>query len=272
MRSIALVVVAGLLSVVGAMDRAFAQSDFRFEVASIKRSALGSRSSTSTRGLTYTAMNRPVRSILLDAFGLAFERFRLVGGPSWIDSERFDITARMPDNTSPADTRNMLRSLLAERFALKFHTETRELPTYTLRMARSDRRLGPGLNPSDVDCAALAAERASRREPPAPGANGEAPPCSFEVDDGWFRARAQSMENLIGILSLSVGRRVVDDTKLTGYYDFELKFSLLNSDVASADRRSIFTALREQLGLTLESTRWNVEVFVIDRVEHPTED
>lgn len=83
------------------------------------------------------------------------------GGPDWIDSDRFDIEARGPADLSFPDSRLMMRSLLAERFTLRVHTETRDLPVYFLVPSRDDRRLGAGLRPSQVDCSAYSAALAA---------------------------------------------------------------------------------------------------------------
>src|SRR6185503_18225879 len=96
---------------------------------------------------------------------------RIVGGPSWIDTDRFDITAKAAAPTSPAQLTLMLRTLLADRFKLAAHTEMRDDSIYALVMARSDGRLGPNLHPAAADCATL------RAAAPAGGAqpNGSSP-------------------------------------------------------------------------------------------------
>jgi uncharacterized protein (TIGR03435 family) len=123
-----------------------------FEVASVKPNTSGARaSSTHTLpGGRVTATNVTVRQLILGAYGL--RGLQLTGGPSWIDSDRFDIDARAPENTPPEQVFPLVRALLADRFKLVVHTETREQPIYALVLARADKKLGPQLKESTLDC------------------------------------------------------------------------------------------------------------------------
>ena len=106
--------------------------------------------------------------------------FQRIGGPDWVESERFDIVAKPPDNSPPTQLPLMVRTLLADRFKLKAHMETREQPIYELVLARDDGRLGPGLTKSDTDCAAVDAARPAGKPQPAALATGR-PPCRMRM-------------------------------------------------------------------------------------------
>jgi uncharacterized protein (TIGR03435 family) len=247
---------------------ALAQSSVTFEAASVKASPSGqTRMSNGLRGRTYTAVNMPLRPIILSAYEINAQAFRLVGGPSWVGAatppflgDRFDITATLPDGTSSRDLPAMLRALLAERFKLAVHMETRETPMYALVVARADGRLGPRLRPATVDCNA---------------ANIPRDMCRLEVSDK-ILGRGRPIKSLADVLAMFAGRAVVDRTGLAGVYDFELEAPEISGGPAAAgpgaDRGGdFFTVLPEQLGLKLTSIKSPLEFVVIDSVEHPTE-
>jgi uncharacterized protein (TIGR03435 family) len=253
-----------------------------FDAASIRVNTSGDpRVSSGTQGRTYAAMNMPLRPVILIAYELDLQPSRLLGGPSWlggvappwIGADRFDIVAKLPDDVNMRQVPAMLRALLAERFKLAVHTEVREAPAYALVLARSDRRLGTKLRKAAIDCAAL--EAAGGQPPPVePGQLG---PCDAQVglNGGGIEAHGQVLSTLARMITQFVGRQVIDRTGLSGGFDFELQFSgratTAAVDGAAADGVSLFTALEEQLGLKLESTRVPVEFVVIDRLERPTE-
>ena len=137
-----------------------AAAPVRFEVASVKPSdpnassgVFGSIPAMRPQGAGGIAVsNMPLRLLVRMAYGV--QDFQLVGGPSWQMSSKFDITAKAPEGTTKGtqDLLPMMKTLLADRFKLKTHTETRELPTYALIVARSDGKLGPDIKPSSSDC------------------------------------------------------------------------------------------------------------------------
>jgi uncharacterized protein (TIGR03435 family) len=246
-----------------------------FETASVKANRSGEDGmSAGRRGNRYTALNAPLKFLIFSSLNISFESSRLIGGPEWIENERFDIVAAVPEGALPADIPRMLRTLLEQRFHLVVHAETREIPIYALRLARTDGKLGPRLTPSKLDCAALLAGRGAVAPLP-PQADGR-PTCRISTSGRSFRGGGTSIALLAAILPQQVGRSVEDRTGLSGLFDFDLEFSAEGRDVGAAtvpgDPPSIFTALQEQLGLRLESTPAPVEVFVIDKVERPTED
>ena len=245
-----------------------------FEVATIKRNTSGSdaaRFSGQTGRLAIT--NNPLRNIIRNAWGL--QGFQIVGGPDWISTERWDIVAKAEGNPQGPVMLAMVQNLLADRFKLVTHRETREMPIYALVLAKADRSFGPKLRASSTDC---------EKEMTAAIARGGKPPtdrvlCGMRTLNGHIEMNAVPMANLARNLSPIAGRSVIDKTGLTGGFDAELTWtpdaSLGNSPDApppSSDGPSLFTAIQEQLGLKLDAQRGPVDVLVIDSVERPTED
>jgi uncharacterized protein (TIGR03435 family) len=212
----------------------------------------------------FTATNYPVRGLITLAYEL--QPFELFGAPAWADQERFDIVARFEGDTlaaaNTAAWRQMLKSLLAERFQLVLRRETRTLPVYVLVRSRSDGRLGSGLRPSTRICQAGVTVPAGGR--PCGGFAGSPTPRMY--------GDAITMAVLAKFLSSSSPQRiVVDRTGLVGTFDLDLSYD--NAPQPDPDGLpSVFTALKEQLGLELRTETAPVEVTVIDRFERPTPD
>jgi uncharacterized protein (TIGR03435 family) len=317
--------VFALAGVVSAQQPQAPQSEkaAAFEVASIKLSdpnksgVLGMIPVVLPQGPgRLSATNVPLRLLIRMAYQV--QDFQIVGGPSWQLSQKFDIVAKA-EASNAADTSQlmpMMKALLEDRFKLKTHTETREMPIDTLVIARNDGKLGPNLRPSTSDCQsaqvqeeqqkrAQAASAALKGDPsalagllPKPG---EVVPCSMTPMIGGaqgaggtpsfgLRGNGQPLTMLVQLLSQATGKTVQDKTGLTGLYDFELSFdpavflraaSQLGINLPQppvgvnqppSDTPSLLTALREQLGLKLDSIRGPVEVLVIDSAEMPTPD
>jgi uncharacterized protein (TIGR03435 family) len=178
-----------------------------------------------------------------------------------LTSERFDVVGQYPIDATPATRDLMLRALLVERFKLSAHVVVRDTPMYALTLARRDSPLAPQLQPASADCAPN-------------GRSNPVPACANSVSAGRgvINANYFDMTTLARALSSvpAVGRRVVDRTGLAGGYKIALTFA--PSPHQSSDAPSIFSALQEQLGLKLESTKGPVDVLVIDHVEKPTPD
>ena len=238
-----------------------------FEVASVKRNTSGAaEGSLGPRPSGYAATNVPLRVLIVRAYQL--RPFQVVGGPSWIDAERFDLDARTSTGRSNDEVLAMLQALLADRFKLVVRRETREQPVYELVSARQDGRFGPALKRSTTDCASKA---------PADLIG----PCkmsgSFFVGKGGsLQGVGQSLTQLAAQLGTATDRIVLDRTGLVGTFDFTLNWKSGGFGVSrvggSDDGPSLFTALQEQLELKLESARGAVEVLVVDSVEQPTPD
>jgi uncharacterized protein (TIGR03435 family) len=248
-------------------------------------------------GGRFTATNTPLRMLIMAAYELKQEA-QLAGGPPDLLAAKYDIVAKAPMPTIGKELSQLLRGLLADRFKLKMHTETRELPVYDLVLARGDGRLGPELKPSQSDCSKaeelLAEQGAALAKGDVGSFLGKPRPCSVATDVSGgplnllLRGDGQEMKQLIEILEQFTGRAVRDKTGLTGRYDFAFKLDLqmmlamaqkmgapipaAAANIPQADGSSLMTALNEQLGLKLESTRDGVTVVVIDSVEAPLED
>lgn len=299
-RAMATVAAAGLLTATVAPLRAAGQGAqvpstqpgtvSAFDVVSIKENRSGDTVQGSRRQPGRIVItNLPLRMLIVSYFGLQPQQ--LTGGPDWIDSARYDITAQFsgeipvtePGTVGPLQL--MMQRMLAERFKLAVHTETREIPIYALTMARSDRTPGPKLRPAATDCEAvmnamLKAVREGGGPPPEPPQLPDGrPACGMRFGPGGrMTAGGTSMARLAQSMSRLAGRIVVDRTGLTGGFDLDLEFTPDPAAAAQppaaggdANLPSLFTALEEQLGLKLQPQRGPVEVLVIDRVERPTE-
>jgi uncharacterized protein (TIGR03435 family) len=260
-------------------------TDATFEVVSVKPNKSGDRRVMMSLPPTgrLTATNVTLRELLRQAFDV--QDFQLVGGPSWLASDRFDIIAKAPEGAvTAAHIRPMVRAMLADRFKLITHTETRDMPIYSLVVARPDGKFGPNMKVNPLDCEAVF--RAGRGgAPPPPPQPGEPIQCGFMIGPGTMTAGGMLLGELARSLSGFVGRIVLDKTGLKERYDFQLKYAPEGRGVGPGpgpggpdpqpvdpNMPSLFTALQEQLGLKLESQRGPVDIVVIDRVEQPTED
>jgi uncharacterized protein (TIGR03435 family) len=245
-----------------------------FEVASIKPNVSGGeRALVQAVPGRLLMQNFAVQALILLAYGVP--AYRVTGEPSWAGSEHYDIQAKADGNVPVREMEGpMLQALLADRFQLAVHRETRQLAVYELRVAKSGAKLQrsePGhCVPYSVD---------SPPPPPAPGA-------SAMMFCGYTRGRRDglkritdgvevSMKTLAANLSQSeLQRTVIDKTSLDRKYDVHLEWTPegLTGDAVSADAAapSIFTALKEQLGLQLDAAKRPVEVLVIDHVERPS--
>ena len=220
--------------------------------------------------------------LVRDAYDL-FES-QVIGGPDWMHSKRWDVSAKAAELT-PDDARQLVRRLVEDRFALKSHTEMRELPIYNLVLVRTDRTLGPNIKPSTVDCTPfLTGKRPMEESPRDP--NHRFGLCS---EGGSFtpgglltpRLNGQPLSGLIQHLQETLDQPVFDRTGLKGNYDIELSYldesladrssPLAAAQGASPKGPSLRTALQEQLGMKLESARGRVPVRVIDSVSEPSE-
>jgi uncharacterized protein (TIGR03435 family) len=231
-----------------------------FEVASIRPDVFGShpRSIQYSAGGRFTASNVPLRALIDEAYGL--RDFQVSGGPDWVNRDQFNIAAKAEGDASKGQVRVMLQTLLAERFQLVLRQESKEVSVYTLTVGKT----GPKLKEVKLD------EDNATRGMRFGGI-------------GRIAGAMATMPQLVVMLSdiklngsAILDRPVLDRTGLTGVYDFKLEWS---AEEQSADRAtstnpagpSIFTAVQEQLGLKLESTKAPVEFFVIEQAAKPTE-
>ena len=236
----------------------FAQS---FDVASIKpNSASDNRVRISIQpGGRFTATGMSLRMLTGQAFGM--RDFQITGLPGWASADRYDIEAKsegMPERLPPDQLRPYLKALVEERFQLKSHIETKEMPVYALVVGKNGSKL-----------------KAS-----------EAPGPMIRMGRGQLNGKGMPMDLLVAQLSQQLGRMVINKTGLSGAFDIELEWTPEPGQGGGgpggppppdgnvgvgASGPSIFTAVQEQLGLRLESTKGPVEVLVVDSVAKPTE-
>jgi uncharacterized protein (TIGR03435 family) len=269
-----------------------AMSAPEFEAASVKPNKAGGPFGIGFQpGGRFNATNVTLRMLIGAGYGTPQPRpsFEIVGGPAWLDTDRFDVVAKAAGNTvpgpsgPPAEMFLMIQKLLADRFHLVTHGESRELPVYALVMARADGKMGEHLRITGTDCAALMAPGRAGGPPPSPGPG--SPFCGVRSAPGRLAGGSATMAIFTNVLSRQVNRVVLDRTGLTASYDFELEWTPdqmpQGSDDAArpgalpappADGPSFFTALQEQLGLKLDSTKGPVNVLVVDRAEPPSAD
>ncbi len=262
-----------------------------FEVASIKKSPppgdgpmmirLGSR-----QGERWLANNATLRMLIRGAYAPGYQmEGQIIGGPAWLDTERFDVVGTMPPATSADDMRAMVQALLADRFKLAIRTESRDMPVYSLILARTDGRLGPAIR-STVDCDALRAARQKGLAPVPPRPQGTVGQCQTGMMFGptsRLESGGMTMAQLVSSLSQSTGRPVLDRTALSGFYELKLEFAAepgvmtlggpagAPATAAPVDAPSLFSAIQDQLGLKLEPRREAIDVLVVESAESPTE-
>ena len=248
-------------------------------------------------------VNVSLRTLLRSAYRL--QDYQIVGGPDWLDRDRFDIQAKPSADYQPPQTKPcfgpdcppspvnfMLQGMLADRFQLKVHFEKRELPVYDLTIARGGFKLKPVAEPAPRE---PGAPFPPPPPPPPPGTGPPTTPAALPTPPpgimmGFpfgFAGSGIEFSGLRNMLSDILNRPVNDKTGIKGFYDFKIVFSRdglpsiggppppvggpAPGTEASDPRPSIFTAIQEQFGLKLDSTKGQVEVLVIDSVSKPTE-
>jgi uncharacterized protein (TIGR03435 family) len=221
-------------------------NDQRFEVASIRPSNANSNSSgVNTGNGRLTANNVTLKRCIMGAYGVGPNQ--VLGGPDWLDADRFDIAAKADDPVGDRNLMTMLQTLLAERFRLALHREEKAIEAYVLEPAKN----GPKLEKGDGKGAKTS--------------NGR----------GDIVAANATMERFAEILSRQMDLPVINHTGLEGVFNLKLKWTPESATVAkptdASEGLSIFTAIQEQLGLRLHTQKVPVEVLVIDHVEKPSE-
>jgi uncharacterized protein (TIGR03435 family) len=269
----------------------------QFEVASVKPSIpspdgririmnRGGPGTSDPGQITY--MSITLKNLLTTAYGV--KGYQILG-PGWLDTKRYDVTAKIPPDTSKEQFALMLQNLLAERFKLTLHHETKDLPLYELQVAKN----GPKMKPYVAD--------PNAPPPPAPGEAPGPPPMGKDgrpivrpggtmimIMNGRLQLTSskQSMAGLANLLANQLSRPVVDKTGLTGEYDYTLEFSQegLSSGPFGAtlpppppgagapagpttdlESPSLLAAVQEQLGLRLDSKKGPLDLLVIDRAD-----
>jgi bla regulator protein blaR1 len=264
-----------------------------FEVASIRPNNNPGRMGAYLAPGRYTVSGLSGRRLIMQAYEI--HDSQIVGGPDWLGSQGFDISATMSGMPSPDDRRMMTKTLLRDRFKLTFHNEKRDLPIYALVVQRNDGRLGPGLKRiPDDECPPPGSPRRGGPPPAAPSPfdpNAVATCGQMVFGPGRLLAHgvpidllARSLANLPALTSFN--RPVTNLTKLEGMYDFDFRWTdefgrggppppgspaAAPNAITPGDEPALFTALQEQLGLKLNPQRATLDVLVIDSIERPSE-
>jgi uncharacterized protein (TIGR03435 family) len=258
-----LLVIAGVLLVLTPSTHAQSVPSIGFDVVSIKRNTSGPGPMMIISPIDSDRIlvrNASGRAIVGEAYGIRLHDL-ITGMPAWADSEAYDMDAKVAAADLPAFRKllpmqrsPMLRTVLADRFHLTCHFETRTLPAYALVVAKGGMKL--------------------KQVEPGLLANGLKDPGGADTTRSEIRATGISMASVAHVLQMQLGRPVADRTGLTGNYSFALKFAPVQSAATSDNdsaAASIFTAIREQLGLKLEAVKAPVEVLVVDHIEQPSE-
>jgi len=227
-----------------------AQPAASFDVASIKLhpEPITMSIDPMVRGRTVSGTASTLLDLVTNAYGVKYDQ--VSGGPGWNKSDHYDVSAKSEGEgtLTKEQAQQMMQALLADRFQLKIHRETKEVPIYALVVGKN----GPKLKPSTAGAPGNNFVRA--------GATG----LHMEATQG-------TMERLATQLSGTAGRPVIDKTGLTGYYAYTLDWLPPNQAAAStSDIPDVFTAVQEQLGLKLEPTTGPREMLIIDRAEKPS--
>jgi uncharacterized protein (TIGR03435 family) len=241
-----------------------------FEVASVRRSPTDSESFVQAHpGGRLDISHQTLRTLI--AFAWRYQTSQIAGGPSWVRSEYFSIAAKSTNSPDEEGLLNMTRSLLEERFALLMHSETKDALVYSLVRVKTGRKSAPGLKVTLKGSCNPVGQTAAP-DPRACGAVG------LGLDH--LEAQEISMPRLAEILSRVLDRKVIDKTSASGNFNVTLRWAPDEHEAARPrndvvevlpDTASIFTAIEEQLGLKLESTRGKVEFLVIDHAAKPDE-
>jgi len=225
----------------------------RFEVASVKPNRSG-EAGGGIRSFTkrFEAVNVPASMLVMHAYNL--RAYQLLGGPGWLQRDKFDVRASVASGASTGDVRQMLRMMLAERFRLSIHNEMRNVRGYAL-LRREGGKLGAGLKPPcQSDCPKTFA--------------------GFNWSAGVMEERRVSISAVAAALTDVMHSPVTDRTGIVEQFDVMLRWSVdaADADAPGAPSVAFRRAVEEQLGLKLEDSREVVQVVVIDRIERPTPD
>jgi uncharacterized protein (TIGR03435 family) len=245
-----------------------------FEVASVKPNKSGTtQANIGMPPNGVNLVNLPLRGIIQLFFQIN-QPTKVIGIPDWTITERFDINARAAGPITADERRLMMQALLADRFKLVARKEKRELTILALMLNRADGKLGPNLIENKT--CMLPGEARGETPPDA-----KTPVCGPKTGGaGRFLLVGQTMQQFTSLLALSLGRTIIDKTGLATRYDIDLSFAPerqlppgveIPGTPADPNGPSIYTAVREQLGLKLEQQKDQEEVLVIDHIERPSE-
>jgi len=292
---------------VAAQSAAPAEGALRFEVASIKpgmspaemgrAAAAGGGAAGRSFSLNFGLRPQPggrlsgisnLQALILRAYGI--RQYQIEGGPSWLTTDYFDISAKAERETATeADMNEMLKSLLAERFGLRVHIETRPFPVHSLTVVRPDGRLGAGLKRTSQECeATLEDPKRTGVKPPMPPSP-PTPSTPLTPTCGMMTTRMAAtgaatyamggwpLSSLAEHFSNELGAPVIDQTGLAGRFDAVVEYESgrrpgRGPDLNSTDPLPVPLpqAVQQQLGLKLDKATAPLPITVVDAAEHPS--
>jgi uncharacterized protein (TIGR03435 family) len=282
MKTVVLVLAAALLPAVTVQGQE--KKPLAFEVASIKPNTPDGSGNIMVGiapqpGGRLTVTNANLRMLIRFAYNI--DDAQISGGPPWMDSDRYDIVAKGEGNATTDQLREMTQTLLADRFGLKIHRDSKELPVYNLVVAKG----GPKLKQAEVDSSGAANPAGVRGGPVRGGMR-------MVIGGTTQMSGTMSMAQLSTGLANMVGRKVIDKTGLSGNYEVKLEWTPQPGELAlrglpagagapgggdrggpppaDANSISIFTAVQEQLGLRLDAQKGPVDVIVVDGATKPS--
>ena len=281
-----IVVLSALTVVDAAQEPTPASSELRFDVTSVKRSPpILDRALQPFVGVPQPGVWRlrdlPIVSVLRNAYPGHPLSAQVVGAPEWVNSDYYDIEARMIPTATAEDVRQMVRMLLAERFKLALHQEKRQVTAFEL-VKRKDGKLGRGLQPPRVDCAAFRAG-GPRPVDPARKEYADRLVCAVTIMPTFdhtllipganmrLTAGDVPIASILTLLGNSLNRPVIDGTGLTERFDIELQFLTGAPRIDGDNGPPLRAAISDQLGLQVQDVLTVSDVLVIDRIERPTE-
>ena len=236
-----------------------------FEVATVKPTPPGAtgRWIRMLSANEFAAKNHAARTLIAAAYDVSPQA--ILGGPTWVESDHYDIVAKTPGSLRPNlnEQMSMLRKLMADRFGLVFHREDKEMRVFALTIAKG----GPKIKESELS---------PDSSPQGP------PPLIFVVSPQRVQlpGRYATMAEFASVLQrATLDNPVLDRTGLSGRYDFDLEFTpdervfggLLGKGPDDATKPDLFAAIQQQLGLRLDSTKGRVQALIIDRIMRPSE-
>jgi uncharacterized protein (TIGR03435 family) len=243
--------IVGLTLIALASSVAPLRADMSFEAASVKatQADVGPRDPMHVDGGRVTLNSMSLKSLIQMAYNLP--DWKIDGANGWVDTNRYDVAAKFPEGADQKQLPEMLRTLLRERFALQMETKSKSMKVYGLTPIKGGAKLKPSTQATTWDGHG--------------GVNGGMRPGHLVFPD-------MTIGGLAEVLSTRLGKPVIDQTNITGKYAIDLKWSAKEMDAnsASTDGPSIFTALEEQLGLTLRTTTAPVEVLAIRHAAPPS--
>lgn len=247
-----------------------------FEIADVHSSPRSNNfnrfmSGPSVHAGRYVIRTATMLDLISTAYNMAPER--VYGGPSWLEMDRFDLVAKLPPGSNRDSQKLMLKSLLAERFKLALHDDSKPMAAYALTAAKRS-QLKEADGSGEPGCK-FEVKGLPNGGPPAEGANAPIPELEYTCRNMTMAAFVDQMRTLPAISDLLNNRPVVDQTALQGSWDFAFKFPIprrfMGPNAQTQDNTSLFDALEKQAGLKLESVKQPLPVIVVDSVnERPT--